>query len=62
MLTAGGFLSSTFDAPVTQPSSAKLALLLGFTVFPALLMLASLPVLRAFADARRTTKVETIAA
>lgn len=55
MLTAGGFLSSTFDNPVTQPGFAKVALLLGFTVFPALLMLASLPLLRAFRRARTTT-------
>ncbi|NUT31454.1 MAG: MFS transporter [Hamadaea sp.] len=52
MLTAGGFLSSTFDDPVTQPGSAKVALLLGFTAFPALLMVASLPLLRAFRHAR----------
>ncbi|MCP2328083.1 Na+/melibiose symporter-like transporter [Hamadaea flava] len=54
MLAAGGFLSSTFDAPVTQPGSAKTALLLGFTVVPALLMLASLPILRAYGRARTT--------
>ncbi|MEV6971767.1 MFS transporter [Hamadaea sp. NPDC051192] len=54
MLAAGGFLSSTFDAPVTQPGSARTALLLGFTVVPALLMLASLPILRAYGRARTT--------
>ncbi|NUR48216.1 MAG: MFS transporter [Hamadaea sp.] len=54
MLAVGGFLSSTFDEPVTQPGSAKTALLLGFTVVPALLMLASLPILRAYGRARTT--------
>jgi glycoside/pentoside/hexuronide:cation symporter, GPH family len=32
-----------------QPDSARVALLLGFSVVPALLMFASLPALRAFA-------------
>jgi Na+/melibiose symporter-like transporter len=62
MLTAGGFVSSTFEAPVSQSTPARVALLLGFTAFPAVLMLASLPVLRAFSRPRPLREEENHAA
>jgi Na+/melibiose symporter-like transporter len=44
LLAAAGYVSST-DADAVQPGSAVTAVLLGFSVVPALLVLASLPVL-----------------
>lgn len=41
-LVAGGFISSTADADVTQPDSALTALLLGFTLLPAALMVVAI--------------------
>lgn len=38
VLALGGFVASTADNPVTQTSSAQAALLIGFTVVPAVLM------------------------
>ena len=42
VLAAGGFLATTEGHTVTQPESAQTALLIGFTVVPALLMAAAL--------------------
>lgn len=52
-LAISGFRSTTWDHPVTQPGGARLGILLGFTVVPAVLALASLPALRAFGRRRR---------
>jgi glycoside/pentoside/hexuronide:cation symporter, GPH family len=46
VLAIGGFVSSQPDEKVTQPDSAELAVLLAFSVLPALLILVSLPLLR----------------
>ena len=46
VLAIGGFVSSQPDEKVTQPDSAQLAVLLAFSVVPALLILVSLPLLR----------------
>ncbi|MFE6859630.1 MFS transporter [Nocardia sp. NPDC057668] len=51
-LAVSGYAATTWDAPVAQSGGAKLGMLLGFTVAPALLMLVSLPALRAFARTR----------
>jgi Na+/melibiose symporter-like transporter len=52
-LTLGGFVSSTAGHTVDQPHSAITALLVGFTVVPALLMLAAAAVQRRYTlDAR----------
>lgn len=53
-LAVSGYAPTTWDAPLAQADNARLGILLGFTVAPALLMLASLPALRTFAR-RRTT-------
>lgn len=45
MLAIGGYLSSTAAVTVDQPSSALLAVRLGFTVVPAALVLATVPLL-----------------
>ncbi|RFU19068.1 MFS transporter [Geodermatophilus marinus] len=45
LLALAGYVSSTGDEVVAQPGSALLAVRLGFTVVPALLVLASIPVL-----------------
>jgi GPH family glycoside/pentoside/hexuronide:cation symporter len=42
VLAAGGFLATTEGHTVTQPESARTALLIGFTVVPALLMAVAL--------------------
>jgi len=47
VLTLGGYVSST-DAAATQPDSARTAILWGFTVVPAVLVGASLVVLRRY--------------
>ncbi|WP_392544090.1 MFS transporter [Oryzobacter telluris] len=47
ILAAGGYVSST-DSEAVQPDSARLAITLGFTVVPALLVAASLVVLRRY--------------
>ena len=47
VLTLGGYVSST-DASAAQPDSAHTAIALGFTVVPALLVLASMLVLRSY--------------
>lgn len=41
-LVEGGFISSTADVDVTQPDSALTALLLGFTLLPAALMVVAI--------------------
>jgi Na+/melibiose symporter-like transporter len=48
VLSAGGFVSSRADEVVSQPSSALGAVLLAFTVVPALLLVLSLPLVRAY--------------
>jgi Na+/melibiose symporter-like transporter len=58
-LAASGFVSSTFTEPAVQPSSAKVALLLGFSVVPALLMFASLPAMRSFTRRSNTVTIST---
>jgi glycoside/pentoside/hexuronide:cation symporter, GPH family len=55
-LAASGFVSSTFTEPATQPGSARTAVLLGFSLVPALLMVASLPALRAFTRHSRASR------
>lgn len=47
VLSLGGYVSST-DAAAAQPDSARLAIILGFTVVPAVLVAASLVVLRRY--------------
>jgi Na+/melibiose symporter-like transporter len=47
VLTLGGYVSST-DASAAQPDSAHTAIALGFTVVPAVLVLASMLVLRSY--------------
>jgi len=47
VLALGGYVSST-DAAAAQPDSARAAIALGFTVLPALLVGASLLVLRRY--------------
>jgi Na+/melibiose symporter-like transporter len=47
VLTLGGYVSST-DASAAQPDSAHVAIALGFTVVPAVLVLASMFVLRSY--------------
>ena len=42
VLAAGGYVSSTAGTVATQPSSALVAIIIGFSVVPALLVLASL--------------------
>lgn len=51
-LAAGGFVSNTLDHPVTQTATARTGVLLGFSLAPALLMLLSLPALRAYGRRR----------
>lgn len=58
-LAASGFVSSTFTEPAVQPGSAKVALLLGFSVVPALLMFASLPAMRSFTRRSNTVTIST---
>ncbi len=48
VLALGGFVSTTSGQTVEQPSSALVAIALGFGVLPAVLMLVSLPVLRRY--------------
>ena len=47
VFTLGGYVSST-DASAEQPASAHTAIALGFTVVPAVLVLASMVVLRSY--------------
>jgi GPH family glycoside/pentoside/hexuronide:cation symporter len=47
VLTLGGYISST-DADAAQPDSARLAIALGFSVVPAVLVAASMVVLRRY--------------
>lgn len=47
VLSLGGYVSST-DAAAAQPDSARMAIILGFTVVPAVLVAASLVVLRRY--------------
>ncbi|GGX76277.1 MFS transporter [Streptomyces fructofermentans] len=56
-LAATGFASSTLDHPVAQTATARTGILLGFSLVPALLMLLSLPALRAYG--RRRAPQET---
>lgn len=49
-LALTGFVSSSADEKVAQPSSAITGLVLGFSLLPALFVLASLPVLRRYAS------------
>jgi Na+/melibiose symporter-like transporter len=59
-LAAAGFVSSTHDHPVAQSGSALSGVLLGFSLVPAVLMLASLAALRAYARRRRTSTVSDL--
>jgi Na+/melibiose symporter-like transporter len=45
LLALAGYVSSTGDELVTQSGTAVLAVRIGFTIVPALLVLASIPVL-----------------
>ena len=56
-LAAAGFVSSTQDHPVAQSGSALSGVLLGFSLVPAVLMLASLLALRAYGRRRRPSTV-----
>ena len=58
MLAAGQFVSSGAGEVVAQPASAHLAILLAFSVAPAVLVLASLLVLRAYREPERSGVVE----
>ncbi|MFD0633536.1 MFS transporter [Catenulispora yoronensis] len=51
-LALAGFVSSTHDHPVAQTAGARAGVLIGFSVVPAVLMLASLPALRAYGRRR----------
>ncbi|MEV4154927.1 MFS transporter [Nocardia salmonicida] len=53
-LAVSGYTPTTWDVPLDQAAEAKLGILIGFTVAPAVLMLASLPALRAFGRRRET--------
>lgn len=48
VLAAGGYVSSSADVDVIQPATAELAIRLGFTVLPALVVAASLLALRGY--------------
>lgn len=50
MLALGGFRSSTADQVVTQPGSALALIVLAFSLIPALLVGASLLILRRYRD------------
>lgn len=58
-LAATGFVSSTLDHPVAQSATARTGILLGFSLVPALLMLLSLPALRAYGRRRAVRETET---
>jgi Na+/melibiose symporter-like transporter len=58
VLAVAGYVSSTVDETVTQPGSALAAVRLGFSVLPAVLVLASLPLVRAY----RVTAADVAAA
>ncbi|MEU6273196.1 MFS transporter [Streptomyces populi] len=58
-LAATGFVSSTLDHPVAQTATARTGILLGFSLVPALLMLLSLPALRAYGRRRAARETET---
>jgi Na+/melibiose symporter-like transporter len=59
-LAATGFVSSTLNHPVAQTATARTGILLGFSLVPALLMLLSLPALRAYGRRRAAQETETI--
>ncbi|MFD7731215.1 MFS transporter [Kitasatospora phosalacinea] len=59
-LAAAGFASSTTDHPVAQTPAALDGVLLGFSLVPALLMLASLPALRAYGRRRAAAPVVVV--
>ncbi|MGW3662025.1 MFS transporter [Streptomyces sp. NPDC005141] len=59
-LAATGFVSSTLDHPVAQTAAARTGILLGFSLVPALLMLLSLPALRAYGRRRDRQETESI--
>jgi Na+/melibiose symporter-like transporter len=48
VLSLGGFVSSRADEQVAQPATAETAILLAFTLVPAVLLLISLPLVRAY--------------
>ncbi|WP_067690687.1 MFS transporter [Nocardia jejuensis] len=52
VLAISGYSPTTWDVPLIQSDGARLGMLLGFTLAPAALMLASLPALRAFGHRR----------
>ncbi len=54
LLAAGGYLSSTADVDVTQPGSALLAVRLGFSLLPAALVLATLPLVQRYQEGPRS--------
>jgi Na+/melibiose symporter-like transporter len=58
-LAATGFVSSTLNHPVAQTATARTGILLGFSLVPALLMLLSLPALRAYGRRRAAQETET---
>ncbi|MFB7243855.1 MFS transporter [Streptomyces populi] len=58
-LASTGFVSSTLDHPVAQTATARTGILLGFSLVPALLMLLSLPALRAYGRRRAARETET---
>jgi Na+/melibiose symporter-like transporter len=62
VLALTGFVSSSADERVDQPASALTGLTLGFSLLPAVLLLASLPLLRRYAatDARLSTPVPEV--
>lgn len=55
ILAGTGYVSSTFDEPITQTQQAQDGIMYGFTVLPALLLLATLPLIAAY---RRTAAAQ----
>jgi Na+/melibiose symporter-like transporter len=60
LLAAGGYLSSTADVEVTQPAAALLAVRFGFSVLPAVLVLATLPLVLRYPDVRHPRDQEVV--
>ncbi|HEY0639481.1 MAG TPA: MFS transporter [Pseudonocardiaceae bacterium] len=57
LLAIGGYVSSTAGQVVAQPDSALLAVRLGFSLLPAVLVLATLPLVRRYPDPVRREEV-----
>ncbi len=62
VLSIGGFVSSSAEEQVAQPDSALTAILLAFTVVPAVLLVLSLPFVRAYRLPETTTDTQEVTA